>query len=450
MDEDMRDIDSAELESVKVETLLGRIESIADKAADIRDRREVENPELYRALKVVEDFLRRRGRICYGGMAINAHLPQKKKFYDFTKVLPDYDFYSPSPNKDVKELLDEFKAQGFTTAVARLAMHKGTTKVSVDYHPVADISYMPVWLYDRLKQTEIVDKGISYTDADFLRMRMYLELSRPQGEVERWDKVYKRLLLLNRAAPINMKDCVKKSATKLSAHIHSVLMDYVLEKNLIFMGSEIEKLYQNPNVKRSAFIKNSDSPIITLSNDPRYHMKYVKDMLQKLYTTIPIKSFHLHLEGEHIPEVTGVVVKNKVVFLCINEEVCLSYNTILYSTKGGRHNLRIASLDTAIYTYYLLGYIHGLKGILPWTSTCFAKQLVKISGETRDKGHTGKYPFLAITCEGPQPTVASLLRQKVNRVRAFRAAEKRRHVKTQKGQKGQKRNVTGRFTRRLR
>ena len=449
MDEDMRDIDSAELETVKVETLLGRIEDIADAAADIRDRREVENPELYRALKVVEDFLRRRGRICYGGMAINAHLPQKKKFYDFTKVLPDYDFYSPSPNKDVKELLDEFKAQGFTTAVARLAMHRGTTKVSVDYHPVADITYMPTWLYDRLKQTEIIDKGISYTDADFLRLRMYLELSRPQGEVERWDKVYKRLLLLNKAVPIDMSDCAQKPATKLAKYLRSTLMDYVLEKNLIFLGSEIERLYENPNVKRSAFIKKSDTPIITLSNDPRYHMKYVKDMLQKLYPNAPIKSFHLHLEGEHIPEVTGVVVKNKVVFMCINEEVCLSYNTILYSTKGGRHNLRIASLDTAIYIYFLLGYIHGLKGIVPWTPNCFAKRLVQISEETRDKGFTGKYPFLAISCEGPQPTVASLLRQKVNRVRAFRAAEKRRLINTQK-----KRNVygrfTGRFTRRLR
>ena len=36
---------------------------------------------------------------------------------------------------------------------------------------------------------------------------MYLELSRPQGDAGRWEKVLKRLTLLNKTYPLRGKDC---------------------------------------------------------------------------------------------------------------------------------------------------------------------------------------------------------------------------------------------------
>jgi pantothenate kinase len=37
---------------------------------------------IIRAIEIIEEFLRKKHRICYGGQAINAHLPNKYKFYD--------------------------------------------------------------------------------------------------------------------------------------------------------------------------------------------------------------------------------------------------------------------------------------------------------------------------------------------------------------------------------
>lgn len=69
-------------------------------------------------------------------------------------------------------------------------MHEGTIKVYVDYIPVADMTAIDPKLYRILSKREYRVDGISYLDANTLRMLMYLELSRPRGEVGRWAKVF--------------------------------------------------------------------------------------------------------------------------------------------------------------------------------------------------------------------------------------------------------------------
>ena len=56
---------------------------------------------IIRAIDVVEEFLRKKHRLCYGGQAINAHLPAKYKFYDPEYSIPDFDFFTPSSNSDI-------------------------------------------------------------------------------------------------------------------------------------------------------------------------------------------------------------------------------------------------------------------------------------------------------------------------------------------------------------
>ena len=47
--------------------------------------------------------------------------------------------------------------------------------------------------------------NIFYCPPNYLRMAMYLELSRPDGDVSRWEKVLKRLTLLNKHYPMKGK-----------------------------------------------------------------------------------------------------------------------------------------------------------------------------------------------------------------------------------------------------
>jgi hypothetical protein len=82
-------------------------------------------------------------------------------------------------------------------------------------------------------------------------------------------------------------------------------------------------------------------------------------------------------------------------------------------------------LDTAITQFYTLSFVRGLDGLVPVSCHCFAQTLVGISSQTRDKGLSGKFPAFVVTCHGHQPTKQSLLRAKVERVKAMKQKTKK-------------------------
>ena len=165
------------------------------------------NPEVKTIIEVVEEFLKKKKRICYGGTAINALLPPDDQFYDPLVELPDYDFFSPTPMEDAKELANIYYKKGFARIEAKAGVHAGTFKVFVNFIPVADITYLVPELFKKIKKEAISIRGILYSPPNFLRMLMYLELSRPKGNPSRWEKVLKRISLLNKNYPLRGKHC---------------------------------------------------------------------------------------------------------------------------------------------------------------------------------------------------------------------------------------------------
>jgi len=116
---------------------LAILRQAVDKADVIEGENLLKDPEVKRIIKIVEDFLRVRKLICYGGTAINALLPAQDQFYDMNVELPDYDFFSPDPLKDAKDLADIYYKKGFTKIEAKAGVHSGTFKVFVNFIPVA-------------------------------------------------------------------------------------------------------------------------------------------------------------------------------------------------------------------------------------------------------------------------------------------------------------------------
>ena len=180
-------------------------------AVDNIDKQEGEkllnNPEVKRIIDIVETFLRKKKLVCYGGTAINALLPPDDQFYDMSVELPDYDFFSPNPLKDAKELADIYYKNGFTNIEAKAGVHVGTYKVFVNYLPVADITEVVPSLFKTIKKNALSRDGILYSSPNYLRMLMYLELSRPKGDPSRWEKVLKRISLLNKTYPLKGTGC---------------------------------------------------------------------------------------------------------------------------------------------------------------------------------------------------------------------------------------------------
>jgi hypothetical protein len=155
----------------------------------------------------VENFIRQKKLICYGGTAINNILPKQDQFYNTDVEIPDYDFYSSNALVNAKELVDLYIKEGFVEVEAKSGQHYGTYKVFVNFIPVADISSLPKELFNAIKKEAIKVAGILYAPPNLLRMGMYLELSRPDGDVSRWEKVLKRLTLLNRNYPLTAQQC---------------------------------------------------------------------------------------------------------------------------------------------------------------------------------------------------------------------------------------------------
>jgi hypothetical protein len=423
MEDTLPEIESQSFKKKYIQDLISELSDAMDKAAEERDQTIVKDTQLRKALNIVENFLRDSKRICYGGMAINAHLPTELKFYDFQKTLPDYDFFSPSPDADTKELLRIFHSEGFPDAVARMGMHEGTTKIFVNFTPMADITYMPSWLYEMLHKRAIKDDGIYYADADFLRKNLYLELSRPRGEVERWDKVYKRLLLLNNSEKLNLSGCSKKGpeVTRLNKDVHEAILSYASSENLIFSGAELKRIYSNPTTTSAGFLPKSTHAVILTTEAPEFHLPILRQIITKLDPGLQLKNAHWKAKGDIIPEMYGILANNRVILLLIREQYCHSYNTV---SLGKKSDLRISSLDTAITLFYTLSFVRGLEGIVPVSCNCFAKTLVDISMKTRDKGLHGKFPAFVVACHGHQPTKQSLLKAKVQRIQALKKTKK--------------------------
>lgn len=178
-----------------------------DQAQEKMAKRVVNTPDIKKMIGIVEEFIKRKNLVCYGGISINALLPDKDKIYNEEIDLPDYDFFSANALEDAKELSDIYYKNGYEEVEAKSGQHHGTFKVYVNFLGVADITSIPKELFNTIKKSAVRVNGILYTDANFLRMGMYLELSRPSGDTDRWEKVLKRLTLINKYYPLKIENC---------------------------------------------------------------------------------------------------------------------------------------------------------------------------------------------------------------------------------------------------
>jgi hypothetical protein len=193
---------------------LAILRQAVDESELTKAKKTVMNEDVKKIISILENFLQKKPLICYGGTAINNILPKQDQFYDREIEIPDYDFYSKTALNDAIELANIYADAGYKEVEAKSGMHHGTYKVFVNFIAVADITQLHEDIFNTLYKDAIKVAGIKYAPANFLRMNMYLELSRPMGDVSRWEKVFKRLSLLNKHYPVNpTTDCDKVEHT---------------------------------------------------------------------------------------------------------------------------------------------------------------------------------------------------------------------------------------------
>ena len=393
-----------------------RLEQVVDQAMLRIDLESAQNPELRKAIQIVEVFLAKSGRVCYGGQAINAQLPQKNQFYDPNRSLPDYDFFSPDAEKDTEDLIQALKDAGYTEISKRIGIHDGTIKLYVNYTAIADISQMIPEFYEIIYKKSSVVNGIHYADPVFLRMLMFLELSRPRGQVERWDKVFDRLKLLDEAHPLFK--CKNKypqiEMSKEAEKQRPTIIRYMVKHNRVFMGADIHSIYKasgegKSTETRTHFLLKGKAPVVFFSPNAETDAQTLSDMT-----------------GCIIEEVLGyqnmlpamMILKKDGVTICVvvQEEAC--HSTITVPLTKGRH-LKMASLDTLLT--FLIGLYYRPDSLLMTQESllCWIRQYIDLSNRYKTRP-TKLFPAFSIECSGYQTTFASLLRAKAARIQAAR------------------------------
>lgn len=408
-----------------------RIERVIEDAQERIDKEAAASPEIRFALDIVEEFLRRKARVCYGGTAMNAQLPKSQQFYSPERDLPDYDFFTPDIEKDTEELVNDLKKSGFDDVADRVGIHEGTKKILVNYVAVADISEIDGDIYQILEKRSVAVDGIRYTDPDVLRMMMYLELSRPRGEVARWTKVYERLTLINKEFPMKKCEKEKRFPRKIPIEIRDILHTFCIDNHRILAGARLEKLYFR-SLKGKTPVRwetREGGAVVFYSPDPK---KDALALRQKLgFRGVDVRYFKE--KGDVIPARLVLRLHGVPITLIIQETACHSYNTL---KDASGNEVYIASLNTLISLYLSLSiFTSDEDDIFGFSLSCAAQRFIEVNNQLQHMKIEKQFPPFSLECSGYQKGYPTLLREKVKRIADEKAAVKIKKLLSRKTEK---------------
>lgn len=414
MEEDIRS------KKIKNTDISQRIDRVIEEAQERIDREAAASPEIKFALDIVEEFLRRKKRVCYGGTAMNAQLPKEEQFYSPDRDLPDYDFFTPEIEKDAEELLNDLKKSGFEDVANRIGIHEGTRKILVNYVAVADISEIDRDIYEIMEKRAVVVNGIRYTDPNILRMMMYLELSRPKGEVSRWNKVYDRLNLINKTFPMRKCEKEKRFPRKIPIEIRDILHTFCIENERVLAGARLEKLYFRSLKSKTPVLweTREGGAVVFYSPDPK---KDALALRQKLgFRGVDVRYFKE--KGDVIPARLVLRLHGVPISLIIQETACHSYNSL---KDASGNEVYIASLNTLISLYLSLAiFTSDEEDIFGFSLLCATQRFIEVNNQLQSLKEVKQFPAFSLDCHGYQKGYPTLLREKVKRIANEKAASK--------------------------
>jgi hypothetical protein len=406
---------------MSIPELVELVHAAAQEAAEYQERFAAEDTESRKIVDIMERFLREKGRVVYGGAAINAHMSPANKFYDPRLNLPDYDFLTPDPLQDCADLIVTFRREGFVDVEAKFGIHEGTYKIFVNFRAAADITYMPPEYYGRIESDAVVIDGIRYASENYLRMNMYLELSRPAGMVSRWEKVYERLLLLNAEHPLRAGRCVSDPLGDLAAPPSSkkkstaAAAEQMLHDRLVGAGIAAGAIF----LSGAAYLTGPDAEprsdeVVLMMVPPTG----VAPLLEQLQTITTLKTKTHEAQGELLPARIELYKSKRLVAVVFETVACHSYTTL--SEPAG---YRLGSIDLLIQMYYAL-YFADLDNYLPVRLLCVIQELIAMEAARRRDAVTEGTPahdVFPLECVGHQPTMPELKKAHRERVREKRA-----------------------------
>ena len=329
-----------------------------DDAGKIMGKKLTQSEDIQKLISTLEHYLRTNKILCYGGTAINNILPEQFRFYNKDVEIPDYDFFTTNAIEDAKKIADIFHKEGYKEVEAKSGVHSGTYKVFVNFIPIADITQMDYQLFNNLYKKSIKVNGINYCPPNFLRMAMYQELSRPMGDVSRWEKVLKRLLLLNKNYPLKGKQCFRQDFQRIYEGpvdernvIHELSKQSFINQGVVFFGGYAASLYGRYMPRKEKRLINSIPDFDILCENPEETATILKEQLNyEGFNNIKINK--KTAIGDFVGEHYEVVINKDTIAIIYKADACHSYNLIYIDNE----KIKVASIDTMLYFYLIFIY----------------------------------------------------------------------------------------------
>jgi hypothetical protein len=397
---------------------LAVLRQAVDENEKLRGAKNRNQEEIQKLIHIVEDFIASKKLLCYGGTAINNILPKSVQFYDYSTEIPDYDFFSARALSDAKELADVYAHHGYTNVEAKSGLHHGTYKVFVNFIPMADVTQIHPGLFRSLSKESLSIAGIRYVPPNFLRMSMYLELSRPEGDISRWEKVLKRLTLLNKYHPVKLPNNEKCDDVLFQrpldqdydpetvAQIFKVTRNVFAELGVVFFGGYASALYSDSSNEEAVKSKNNPD-FDVLCEDPQRCVTILKERLTDVGITKTSTVEHAAI-GELIPESVEFKIGKDTIAFLFKPIACHNYNVL----NIDHNEIRVATIDT-ILSFYLAFLFIDDPMFTPFRNRhlCLVNFLFYLEQKNRleQKGVLRRFTPL---CYGNQETLESIRAQK--------------------------------------
>lgn len=363
---------------------MDQLETIVEKLELENDKTAAANPLTKKSLSIVKQFLKTEHVMAYGGTAINNLLPPEERFYDPETTVPDYDFYSKNPQEDAMKLADQLAKADVVNVEVKPGIHLGTFKVFADFEGVADITHLDEDVFEHLWKEGIVKEGIHYVTPNFLRLSMYLELSRPRGDVSRWTKVYERLLLLNKNYPLTCPMKSKHEPRALTDKQREEVEGILKNHKVVLLGITASQIHQGRGTPKW------EAPVTLLAE---------LETMQKL---IEGKKVEVEDGNEIMPAYADILDENGEVFLRIHETAaCHSYHQMA-------NGIKVASIPTMLQFFFAYMFT-GVEEAELTHLLCVTQRLVDLAAHKEKR----RYELLTpMDCIGTQETLVDLKRHK--------------------------------------
>jgi hypothetical protein len=224
--------------------------------------------EINNVYNIIKEYIKDNNLIVYGGWAQNALIEKKNKkdaFYSQVDI-PDIEFYSPKPLKDLIQLCDLLHKKEFKYVEGSEGVHPETYKIFVNFINYADCSYMPLNIFENIPVIEV--DGLKMTHPHFMfidALRVYVD---PMTSYFRLSKAFPRFTKLIYHYPFNLNNIYNKIEYETILNedtynnINNFVMNIAKDLKLIIIGHKaFNRLIKKAKIGNEFFVQE---PYISL------------------------------------------------------------------------------------------------------------------------------------------------------------------------------------------